>query len=80
MHSLSLQMLGAGGLEQGADTTAVCTPLYLAPEMCRGGGSGGSGASADVWALGVTLYEAAAQGRHPFCGDNAVRATGGVVR
>src|SRR5918992_524500 len=44
---------------------AVGTDAYMAPEQCRPVASSGVGPEADVWALGVTLYEAAS-GPRPF--------------
>lgn len=45
------------------------TYSYMAPEMFQNG-SRGSGPAADVWAMGVMLYELLA-GRRPFAGDHA---------
>jgi len=58
----------ARSLADGDDlaTTCIGTPYYLAPEMIAGRGYG---PSADVWALGVLLYEVA-MGRVPFSADN----------
>jgi serine/threonine protein kinase len=44
------------------------TPLYMAPEQTRGK-SDKIGPPADVWALGVMLYEALT-GRRPFAGES----------
>ena len=46
-------------------TTAVGTPYYLAPEVINGDPYG---RKADVWALGVLLYELATL-RKPFDAD-----------
>ena len=43
----------------------VGTDAYMAPEQCDPRGAGGVGPEADVWGLGVTLYEATA-GTRPF--------------
>lgn len=32
------------------------TPLFAAPETCKGCGESYSGKAADIWALGITLY------------------------
>ncbi|KAG0586979.1 hypothetical protein KC19_2G132100 [Ceratodon purpureus] len=42
------------------------TPVYTAPECCSG--SHYSGRTADIWALGCTLY-CMVMGRYPFLGD-----------
>ena len=43
------------------------TPAYMSPEQC--GGSMNVGPAADIYALGITLYEML-QGRLPFVSDN----------
>jgi formylglycine-generating enzyme required for sulfatase activity/tRNA A-37 threonylcarbamoyl transferase component Bud32 len=53
----------AGEREASALGPLSGTPPYLAPELFRGGGSGDP--RADVWALGVVLYELLS-GRRPF--------------
>lgn len=43
----------------------VGTDAYMAPEQCKPREAGGVGPEADVWGLGVTLYEAT-DGARPF--------------
>ena len=64
---------GNGGdmMEQSAQTRTgmmVGTPLYMAPEQCRGAGIIGD--RADVYSLGVMLYRMLC-GRPPFIGDGS---------
>ncbi len=47
------------------------TPRYIAPESCQGAPAT---ARVDVWALGVMLYEALSDGRHPVWRDSASRS------
>ena len=60
------------------------TPLYASPEQLTGYsadqalGRGRLGAAADVWSLGVTLYEMLV-GRPPFAGDTHEKLTSNVL-
>jgi serine/threonine-protein kinase len=60
---------GVAKIERDAGITgpadSIGSPAYMAPEQIRGGRVG---ATADVWALGVVLFEMIA-GRRPFEGD-----------
>jgi serine/threonine-protein kinase len=46
-------------------TSPVGTDAYMSPEQCRPGAEDRVGGGADVWGLGVTLYQAAC-GERPF--------------
>ncbi|WP_413797326.1 serine/threonine-protein kinase [Streptomyces iranensis] len=59
------------GLAFGREGTMVGTPRYMAPERFTPPSSPAAGEvmfKADLWSLGVTLYEAV-EGRAPFVGD-----------
>ena len=67
----SAQGQGGDAIEQSSQTRTgmmVGTPLYMAPEQCRG--SGIIGDRADVYSLGVMLYRMLC-GRPPFIGDGS---------
>jgi serine/threonine protein kinase len=49
----------------GGLRSPIGTDAYMAPEQCRPGEGTAPGPPADVWGIGVTLYEAAS-GRRPF--------------
>jgi len=68
----SLRLGDLGVARQLSPSTAVAhtvigTPYYLSPELCNGQPYG---AKADVWALGVVLYELLTAGQLPFTATN----------
>jgi serine/threonine protein kinase len=58
---------GAAPLALTATSTILGSPVYMAPEQLRDSKS--VDVRADVWAVGVVLYELLT-GRLPFCADN----------
>jgi predicted Ser/Thr protein kinase/tetratricopeptide (TPR) repeat protein len=61
------------------NTNAVMgTPAYMAPEQAQGGARF-VGPAADVWALGVMLYELTS-GQRPFRGEDTWQVLGAVMR
>jgi serine/threonine-protein kinase len=58
---------GAAALALTATSTMLGSPVYMAPEQLRDSKS--VDVRADVWAVGVVLYELLT-GRLPFCADN----------
>lgn len=60
-----------------ADGAVLGTPLYMSPEQAKG--EEGVGPQADVWSLGVMLYELLV-GRRPFGGNSAFAVLDAVVR
>ena len=60
----------------GAASTRCGTPFYMAPEIVC---AEPSGRAADMWALGVILYEMLTM-RRPFQGDNLVQMAVSIAR
>ena len=67
MSARDILKLGDFGISKDLGTTTLAktylgTPYYMAPEICQGARYG---KKADIWALGVTLYEMATNNK-PF--------------
>jgi len=67
----------AEGSSLTATQAAVGTPRYMSPEQIRGGGE--TGPPADVWGLGVVLYEGLC-GELPFQAETLAALTEEVLR
>jgi hypothetical protein len=59
-----------------ADSVIAGTPAYMAPEAIRGEPPR---ESADIWAIGVLLFEMTT-GRRPFTGDSVAEVVSAIVR
>ena len=72
-----LSDFGLAGVEDAdpSPDTVVGSPHYVAPERVRGADSG---AAADLWSLGATLY-AAVEGRSPFARATTLRSLDAVL-
>ncbi|MEN3357866.1 MAG: eukaryotic-like serine/threonine-protein kinase, partial [Mycobacteriales bacterium] len=81
-HDGRVKLTDFGIARAAGDTTITGTgllvgsPSYLAPEIVRGQEAGPAG---DMWGLGATLY-AAAEGRAPFSGVDAMDTLAKVVQ
>ena len=71
---MSGEMVGFGGMTDSTLTVMGGTPMYMPPEQWKGTGTGHA---ADIWALGVILYEMCT-GRRPY--DHAVSSEDPVER
>ncbi|MGB1014065.1 MAG: serine/threonine-protein kinase [Nannocystaceae bacterium] len=72
------QLLGEGGKSQARATMRAGTPDYMPPEQILGRGASLTPA-ADIWALGVMLYELLTLGR-PFTGESVPQVFQSVIR
>jgi protein kinase-like protein len=74
---------GLAALEGGERMTRtgalIGTPFYMSPEQFAGAKQAEVDARADVWALGVCLYQVAA-GELPFQGESLVEIGGAIAR
>jgi len=65
-----------GGMRSTRPSAPPGTPIYMAPEQAHGGQQ--LSPAADVWSMGVTVYETLA-GRAPFENDRAERVIAAVM-
>jgi hypothetical protein len=66
-----------GEVDQTQTNALIGTPAYMSPEQARGEGKF-AGPPADVWALGVILYECLT-GRRPFAGRTPLEVMGRIA-